>query len=109
MNKKSDVLCLGCNEVIHPKRLEILPKTKFCVKCSDTGKKRGVTVQLGEGDHTYNDIVIMEEKEFNEYMNYKNSTIGSKPEIHDFDVEDIALNNLRVIDPSNLDESLLEE
>ncbi len=38
------VECLGCGEQIHPKRLEILPNTKHCVQCSDTGRKRGVTV-----------------------------------------------------------------
>jgi hypothetical protein len=62
------VECLGCGEEIHPKRLEILPNTKHCVACSDVGRKRGVTVQRGEGDHSYTDVVIMEEKQFIQYI-----------------------------------------
>ena len=52
-----------------------LRKTKygydFCVSCSETydlvGKKRGVSVQMGEGDHTWIETVIMNEKEYLEY------------------------------------------
>ena len=65
--------CITCNEEIHPKRLEILPKATTCVSCSTTGKKAGVSVVLGEGDHTYNEIVIMEPEEFEQYreLEYK--------------------------------------
>jgi hypothetical protein len=59
--------CNACGEEIHPKRLEILPTATQCVKCSTTGKKAGVSVVLGEGDHTYNEIVIMEPEEFEQY------------------------------------------
>jgi len=59
--------CLACGEKIHPKRLEILPNALTCVSCSVTGKKAGVSVILGEGDHTYNEIVIMEPEEFEQY------------------------------------------
>ena len=59
--------CLACGEEIHPKRLEILPNAVTCVSCSTTGKKAGVSVILGEGDHTYNEIVIMEPEEFEQY------------------------------------------
>jgi len=65
--------CNACGEEIHPKRLEILPTATQCVKCSTTGKKAGVSVVLGEGDHTYNEIVIMEPEEFEQYkeLEYK--------------------------------------
>jgi cysteine synthase len=59
--------CSACGEEIHPKRLEILPNATTCVSCSTTGKKAGVSVVLGEGDHTYNEIVIMEPEEFEQY------------------------------------------
>lgn len=52
--------CVSCKEDIHPKRLEILPFTEKCTKCSDTGRKGGITVTKGEGDHTYNEVIIME-------------------------------------------------
>lgn len=55
--------CVNCKEDIHPKRLEILPFTEKCVKCSDQGKKGGITVTRGEGDHTYNEVIILEPKQ----------------------------------------------
>ncbi len=60
-NEIMSVECLGCGEPIHPKRLEILPNTKHCVSCSDVGRKRGVTVQRGEGDHSYTDVAPVDE------------------------------------------------
>lgn len=32
-------LCIICGELIHPKRLEIMPNTKTCVSCSSETKK----------------------------------------------------------------------
>lgn len=61
----NEILCVGCNEPIHPKRLEILPNTKVCVKCSTAGKKAAITVTKGEGDHTYNETIIMDRSDFN--------------------------------------------
>ena len=83
------VECLGCGEPIHPKRLEILPNTKHCVNCSDVGRKRGVTVQRGEGDHSYTDVVIMEEKQFIDYMIKDKPKKGSsKAELQNFDEDE---------------------
>ena len=65
--------CVKCGEDIHPKRLQILPNTTTCVNCSTTGQKRGISVQLGEGDHTYNEIVILEENEFKKYLELEQS------------------------------------
>ena len=97
------VECLGCGEEIHPKRLEILPNTKHCVQCSDVGRKRGVTVQRGEGDHSYTDVVIMEEKDYSEYMSSEDkmrrkSTGKSKSEFLHFDVEDLKPRNTKFND-----------
>jgi hypothetical protein len=61
MNK----LCISCNEPIHPKRLEIIPNAVKCVSCSTTSKKAAITITKGEGDHTYNETIIMERDEFN--------------------------------------------
>jgi hypothetical protein len=35
------------------------------VNCSTTGPKIGVTIQVGEGDHTFNDLVILDEEDYN--------------------------------------------
>jgi len=82
--------CVGCGEQIHPKRVEILPHTKTCVNCSETGRKRGISVQIGEGDHSYTDVVIMEEKDYTSYMNAENKmrkkySGQSKAEVQDND------------------------
>jgi hypothetical protein len=60
-------LCKSCGEEIHPGRLKALPTATTCVEYSTTGRKAGVTVTLGEGDHTYNEIIIMEHDDFVKY------------------------------------------
>ena len=55
--------CVVCGEEIHPKRLEILPGTRTCVKHSTTERYKCITIQYGEGDHTYDDIVILKEED----------------------------------------------
>jgi hypothetical protein len=60
-------MCKSCGEEIHPGRLKALPTATTCVECSTTGRKAGVTVTLGEGDHTYNEIIIMEHDDFIKY------------------------------------------
>ena len=45
--------CITCGENIHPKRLEILPNTQTGTQHSTVEKKAAVTVQMGEGDHTW--------------------------------------------------------
>lgn len=32
---------------------------KFCVKCSSTEKRMALDIQFGEGDHTYNETIIL--------------------------------------------------
>lgn len=45
----------------------------FCVSCSETynlvSTKRAVTVQKGEGDHTWNETILMGEEEYEKYIN----------------------------------------
>lgn len=54
-------LCTVCQEEINPLRVKALPNTKTCVNHSTVGAKRGRILTLGEGDHTYNEIEILEE------------------------------------------------
>ncbi len=51
--------CVKCGNEIPSKRLELLPNTKTCVKCSDVQKVVGRITTVGEGDHTYNDLDII--------------------------------------------------
>lgn len=73
-------ICTGCNQPIHPKRLEILPTATQCVACSTTGKKAGITVTKGEGDHTYNETIILEHEDFIKYQEIEFKTKGNRPD-----------------------------
>jgi len=39
----------------------------FCVECSTVGVKRGIPVQMGTGDHTWTETIIMEEDTYKKY------------------------------------------
>ena len=54
------VQCIKCKEAIPEGRLKALPNATTCVSCSSSKMKRSVTVTKGEGEDTYNDIVIMD-------------------------------------------------
>ena len=80
--------CKKCNEEIHPKRVEILPNVTTCVKCSDTKAKRSITVQLGEGDHTYNELIIMDADEYQKLEPYINPRAMTAPVLDEIDEEE---------------------
>lgn len=102
-------ICIGCGIEIHPKRVEILPHTKTCVKCSTTEKKGGMIIQLGEGDHTCTEIMIMDREELNiiediQKSHKKLSSGNLKKEIIEEEQnEDDDLSSLRIVD-NNTDE-----
>ena len=60
-------MCVKCKKPINPLRLKALPGTKTCVDCSSVGAKSGVPVMFGSKDHTWTDLVVMEEKEYKVY------------------------------------------
>jgi hypothetical protein len=64
--------CTGCNDEIHPKRLEILPNTTKCVGCSDVKKKGSITVMKGTGDHTWVETIPLEPEEYEKYIELEN-------------------------------------
>ena len=45
--------CIVCEVEIDPRRIAILPNTQTCTQHSTVEKKAAVTVQMGEGDHTW--------------------------------------------------------
>ena len=75
------VNCYRCGEPIPEGRLKALPTTKVCVNCSGVSKKRSVTITGGEGEDTYNDIVIMSQKEYEEYFGPE----GDSPSLPDWE------------------------
>ena len=98
--------CITCGEDIHPKRLEILPGTAKCVECSTQGKKAGVSVVLGEGDQTYNEIVIMEPEEFEQFKELETKLYGVREDSITHPEEEIEEEEIDGID---LDEDDLED
>jgi hypothetical protein len=81
MNKVNHMNCVHCQQPIAQGRLKALPNTKTCVECSTAGMKRGLTVTLGEGDHTCNELVIMEEKEYFQYKQAEAKVYGTLPPV----------------------------
>jgi RNA polymerase-binding transcription factor DksA len=63
--------CIHCKQEINPLRLKALPNTKTCVNCSTASPKKGITTMFGEKDHTWNDIIFVDE---NQYKNYIDNT-----------------------------------
>lgn len=95
--------CSVCNEEINPKRLEILPNTQTCVQHSTVEKKVAVTVQMGQGDHTWTETFAVEREEYDRLEEMKGNftkslTPESKPELVFTDDDDI-----RAWDPTLLD------
>jgi len=92
--------CIGCKELIHPKRLEIIPNTKTCVTCSTTPVKRGVTVLRGnvDKDDTWVDIVFLEQEEYEEYEKslgrIKKPKKLPKEKIQNYNIDD----NIKIVD-----------
>jgi hypothetical protein len=89
-------LCIKCQEAIHPLRIKALPNTMTCVNCSTVGAKRGVPVTLGEKDHTWNEMVIMDPDEFEIFeqrKNYIEQEILEPKESDDEDDEVVIENN----------------
>ncbi len=62
------VNCSKCGCEIPEGRLKALPYIKCCVNCSNTKIKKAIVVTGGEGDHTWNDIQIVSEKEYDFIM-----------------------------------------
>ena len=81
MNKVNHMNCVHCLQPIAEGRLKALPNTRTCVECSTAGMKRGVTVTLGEGDHTCNELVIMDEQEYFKFKQAEAKAYGTPPPI----------------------------
>ena len=52
--------CSVCNKPMPELRLTKFGY-KFCVNCSETKPKKALNVTFGEGDHTYNETIIIDD------------------------------------------------
>jgi hypothetical protein len=74
--------CIVCNTLIPEGRLKAIPTAITCTEHSAAGRKKAIITTLGEGDHTCNEIEIVDESMFNK-INYSS-------EYRNFDID---LNN----------------
>ncbi len=80
--------CTVCGEEINPLRVKALPDTKTCVNHSTVGAKRGRILTLGEGDHTYNEIEILDEETYRKVVAIElgvDRLAEEMPEIQNYD------------------------
>jgi len=56
--------CITCGVEIDPRRIKILPHTQTCTQHSTAEKKVAVTVQMGEGDHTWIETYAVEREDW---------------------------------------------
>ena len=75
--------CIRCQDEINPLRLKALPGTKTCVDCSTTGAKKGIIVTLGEKDHTCNEVIFLEDDQYEKYLKSQKKARFDKIETHE--------------------------
>ncbi len=97
--------CITCGIEIDPRRIAILPQTQTCTQHSTTEKKVAVTVQKGEGDHTWIETYAVEREDYDRMMEiekkWKQTTTSSPltpiistdedeviPTVNDFETDD---------------------
>jgi len=87
--------CIHCKQEINPLRLKALPTTRTCVECSTTGPKRGVVATFGEKDHTWNDVVFLDDNQYDKYLkSQKKASFDKIPDGEEESGEKVDLNNL---------------
>jgi hypothetical protein len=65
--------CITCGIEIDPRRIAILPHTQTCTQHSTVEKKVAVTVQKGEGDHTWIETYAVEREDWDKMMEIENN------------------------------------
>jgi len=94
-NKLKMIMCKSCGGDMPELRLTQYGYS-FCITCSENGKgqgkKHGIPVMMGEGDHTWIETVIMDDEQFENYqMNekaLKNLDKTNKAEMLNLDKEE---------------------
>ena len=84
--------CPACGEfTLHPKRKEL--GYHVCVNCSSAKPVVAITTVEGSGDHTWNDIIIMDQDKAAAIARKEAEVMGNKIDIEmlDFDQDDMAL------------------
>lgn len=102
------IACKCCGEQMPELRLTKYGYN-FCVTCSENGKgegkKHGVPVMMGEGDHTWIETVIMDDVQYESYQRnekaLKDLPKANKAEMQNMDKEERNLVGPMVIKDAN--------
>ena len=72
MEKLEMMACPQCGNPMPVKRKEL--GYHVCVNCSTVSAKRGIPVLRGTGDHTWVDLEVMTQEQFEKYEEMENKT-----------------------------------
>jgi ribosomal protein L37AE/L43A len=72
MKKLEMIACPKCENPMPLKRKEL--GYHVCVNCSTVSAKRGIPVMRGTGDHTWVDLEVMTQEQFERYEEMENKT-----------------------------------
>ena len=92
MQKLKMIPCPKCGEPF-PELRKTLYNYFTCINCSTTDKVVGITTVEGSGDHTWNDIIIMDRKKAIGIAKKEAELTGRKVDIEmiDFDKDEAAV------------------
>ena len=71
MNKKI-IKCIKCSKPIPKGRIKALPGTKTCVDCSMVKAKKAIINNYGEGDHNYQETIIVDDETYQQIQKIEN-------------------------------------
>jgi hypothetical protein len=74
--------CIACKEPMPELRL-LKFGYKVCINCSTVKAKRGVPVMFGSKDHTWTDLVVMEDNEYKAFKERENNKSGGFDKLSD--------------------------
>ena len=91
MQKLEMITCPKCGNDFPLKRKEL--GFHVCVNCSSTKPVVAITTVEGSGDHTWNDIIIMDQDKAAAIAKKEAEVMGNKIDIEmlDFDQDDMAI------------------
>ena len=104
------ITCPKCGNDFPKKRKEL--GYHVCVNCSTVKPVVGVTTVEGTGDHTYNDIIIMDQDKFRSIAEKEAGLLGKKAylELQDYDSDEEGITQVvkekvsRILDDDNDEE-----
>jgi hypothetical protein len=101
--------CKTCGIDIDPRRIAILPHTQTCTQHSIAEKKVAMTVQMGEGDHTWIETYAIDREVYDQIQSiekkYKEPiALEGKPETTHTDEDDFTVWDETLLDGLDEDE-----